>query len=1210
MKKLMFATALVASAAAFADPTALNAISFEGYSENATFTNGAVEKGEDGNDKSGNPFFYYDGEGDGSSVKLFATGEAGAVTAPKRPYYFQGVSPAANYLELSTEGGTLWRSINPISVSQGETTTYGLGTAQDIATDGTYLDTLVQFTPTEDGGAPELDAADKLAIWLNVDQNSVTNLMVKAGSYDDEGALAVGGASYVLTGKTVLPGTWYRLTVKAVDNILPANDYYKVPGFQVFIDGQEMSATTSPLSAVWLASLQEGEVLSAAQVTELSSGKYLPSRLAGENGVTSTLQGVGFKGSGALDDIVWTEENPFQAPAGIDFSLTWPSGLTAVSYTIGNGSAESLTGETSPFAVPGLEGGETVYFLVQNADGAQKTLTATAADGEGIDATSTTFTWADYLGDAVAGAYTIDDANDRDMLRKGVLSGLATSNETFKQTANIDMSGVTAWPGIGTYAANLSSGVSFQGTYDGQDYTISNLDFSQRTYGGVFNQVKGGTIKNLTVENITCSTIDPSVSGGEWGCAIVGNAGLGATLQNLVAKGSFGTATTPCSHNVAGIAVRVCGGASNVVDGVAMLETLVKDCTNNATLYGFYTKAAGITALTQDQNGVPNDYVKFDGCVNNSNIAMVEVAASATTVASTLSKIGRDGLAGILGYVADGTKIKDCVNNGTLTSALTTAKIGGVVGWAQGRFLDDLGGNVASAALPMVGSYADSYENGVLKSHCEVSGFQYAAVANNVATTVLPPLTAGATYLLEGDVAASETPVATLAAAGDTIAFDTTLGYTFAGTVDSAVAALGVSSATAGTVTTYTAFDAVAQVNAGAKYATLQAAVDAATAGDTVTVLADCTISTPLSITNNITVHNDHTITGAVNYAICIGATVSFEGSGKIERASGITGSAFCVGANETTRGAITAGTAGTLNFTGLTVCGGSGGNLIKLENGTVTMNGGVLRDGKRGIKADADVGNYTSAIVINGGTITNNTDCAVMASAASADGTATVTINGGVIAGALTIDGTAGTYSITIPGTSTAMFDADQSAFCASGYETTDGDSDGWFTVSAVQSGSDYKVTIDGSDVVVTPSAEDLAVVQAAVVAGGGTLDVTDVAAVNAAMAAPIGTTGIPSWQALFLGLPPTAAGLESFKIDSISIGADGKVTVALPASVDPKTGRGVTITLKLMGSDDLSTWSFIENASGTTFSAVTPGSGETKKFYKVVVEFAGSSN
>jgi hypothetical protein len=301
--------------------------------------------------------------------------------------------------------------------------------------------------------------------------------------------------------------------------------------------------------------------------------------------------------------------------------------------------------------------------------------------------------------------------------------------------------------------------------------------------------VKGGTIKNLTVDTITCNTLDKNVNAAEWGCAIVGNAGLGATLQNLVAQGSFGNSATPCSHNVAGIAIRVCGGASNVVDGVTMLETLVKDCTNNATLYGFYTKAAGITALTQDQNGVPNDYVLYDGCVNNANIAMVEVANSATTTNSTLSKIGRDGLGGIVGYVADGTKIKDCVNNGTLTSALTTAKIGGIVGWAQGRTLDDLGGNKNPAAAKMVGDPAGS----------TITGFTYATVDNGVATTVTA-LAKDTMYLLEGNAA----PVFAFAEAG-TIAFDTALGYTLDGTGITAAEGLTLSDATSGTVTTYTA---------------------------------------------------------------------------------------------------------------------------------------------------------------------------------------------------------------------------------------------------------------------------------------------------------------------------------------------------------------------------------------------------------------------
>ena len=286
--------------------------------------------------------------------------------------------------------------------------------------------------------------------------------------------------------------------------------------------------------------------------------------------------------------------------------------------------------------------------------------------------------------------YEIADADDLIALKDAV-SADVVAGFCYRQTADIDMSSAGPFAGVGTYEPNLNNGVAFTGTYDGGGHKILNVDFTQRNYGGIFNQVKGGTIRNLTVSNITCSAF----TSGEWGCAIVGNAGLGATLQGLVAEGSFGTAAKPCTHNVAGIAIRVCGGGANV-------ETLVKDCTNNASLYGSYTKAAGITALTQDRNDVTDDYVLYDGCINNSNIAMVTGKGTE----------GRDGLAGILGYVDDGTKLRNCVNWGTLTSPLATAKIGGLVGWAQSKFLDDLGGNVVLAGQKMIGDRSGSSISG------------------------------------------------------------------------------------------------------------------------------------------------------------------------------------------------------------------------------------------------------------------------------------------------------------------------------------------------------------------------------------------------------------------------------------------------------------------------------------------------------------------
>lgn len=369
--------------------------------------------------------------------------------------------------------------------------------------------------------------------------------------------------------------------------------------------------------------------------------------------------------------------------------------------------------------------------------------------------------------------YQIATAADLFALKDAVANVPAARSLSYKQTANIDMTGTDAFAGIGTYDANPTNGVPFTGTYDGGGYTISNVDFTQRNYGGIFNQVNGGTIKKLTVENITCEDFSTSVNDGEWGCAIVGNAGNGAILENLVANGSFGTTSTPCTHNVAGIAIRLSEGNTRVIN-----------CTNNATLYGTYSKLGGICALTQYK--IDTGAVKFEGCVNNGTI-------TATKDNNGSKEPGVDGIAGIVAYTAGKTELKDCVNTGSFSSTYSSAAIGELVGKGgveTNGTLTDLGGNKGDATKKLVYSQSN------------VTGFKYATVDNGVATTVTS-LAKDTTYLLEGNVAASGTPVFTLAAAGETIAFDTALGYTFAGTV---AAAKGlVAPSTSGKVTTYTA---------------------------------------------------------------------------------------------------------------------------------------------------------------------------------------------------------------------------------------------------------------------------------------------------------------------------------------------------------------------------------------------------------------------
>ncbi len=940
MKKLMFATALVASAAAFADgPTALNAISFEGYAADATFVNGAAEKEEGGGDKTPGPFFYFDGDGDASSVKTFATGDAGAMNAPTRPFYFQGVSPALNYLELSTEGGTLWRSINPISATTvGEETTYGLGTAQAVAATGTYLDTLVQFTPTEDGGAPELEEnVDKLAIWLNVDGNGVTNLMVRAGFVDVSGAPVA--SNFVLTGTSVLAGEWHRLTIKAVDDVIDPNGYglyYKIPAFIILIDGTEMAATVAPIDA----SFADLEGAIASDFTTLvAARKVFPSLVQGSVGDPATLQGVGFKGSGALDDIVWTEENPFQAPAALTFTLTWPTSLTSVSYTLDGEAGSALTILDGTTTISGTNGAPVT--LTGSIGYANKTVTGsiTANGTLALGAVDISYYFpltatADQDGTA-SHPYEIADETGLNAFKAATAAGFG---KTLAYQLTADVALTEAWPGIGTYD-NTTNADAFEGIFDGAGHRISNVLFADNetggnaastanNYRGFFNQVNGATIKNLTIQ---WNGWAPNVSTTEFGGAAFVGCANNATLECLTAEGTV----TAGTHNNAGIAVRASGLTA---------PTTFSNCTNKMALTGNYTKLGGMCAITQAGTST----VTFDGCVNEGSITAVAVTGA--------TNAGRDGVAGILGYAANGdgnTIINACVNTGTIDvsagysgthSGYTGAKAGQLLGWANNS-ASLTGANMVGTGFVAVGAYSAN----------KTSGQNFATVSGTTATMIA-----------DADVAPGQTQYMAMT---EKAAYQ----FTAAGTL----------------------------------------IVDEALKAATVTV-ADPTLLTLTSATS-----------------------------------------------------------------------------------GTVTT--------------------YTAA-------------------------------------GA---------------------------------------------------GGDDYVVEIEGSDVVITPQEGDL---EALAEAG---VDTNSVAAVNAALATTIEGTSIPAWQALFLGVAPTTNGLETVAIKSISINAEGNVEIEMADGVTLKTGRGVDIKLKLMGSTDLTNWTQIGSDITNTkvIPAITPAQGETKKFYKVVVEFAGSS-
>ena len=318
MKKLTFALACASACALFAAIDAPKA-DFEGYAAGAKVSD-ATEPG------SQSTYWLYDGASgseDGSTVKAYG-GENLAAPA----------AGGQQYLELSTEGGTLWRSL-AVGNTVGEGIDNKLGAAQALPAGGLYIDTMVQFTPTEDGGAPDTTGDDKLAIWLNVDSSGaapVTNLMVKANAYTlgDEGPMAV-AATFPLvpadgSALSINPGTWYRLTVKAVANALGTDEGGIIPAFEIQVDGALMKAASGqPFSVAF------GDYVAGGLQAAYGQNALFPSlQEMGAAGASITLQAVGFKGSGALDNLAFSETEPQPTP-GPEFAVDWgASGVTAV----------------------------------------------------------------------------------------------------------------------------------------------------------------------------------------------------------------------------------------------------------------------------------------------------------------------------------------------------------------------------------------------------------------------------------------------------------------------------------------------------------------------------------------------------------------------------------------------------------------------------------------------------------------------------------------------------------------------------------------------------------------------------------------------------------------------------------------------------------------------------------------------------------------
>ncbi len=234
-----------------------------------------------------------------------------------------------------------------------------------------------------------------------------------------------------------------------------------------------------------------------------------------------------------------------------------------------------------------------------------------------------------------------------------------------KVTADIDMAGVEGFK-------SLKMGSSNELIFDGQNHKISNLTVTQGVssnwVGGLFQQVRFGSIENIHMENITVDALETKNAVG----GIVGYASLPFTMKNCSVSGTVTSNYTGTGNCSAAGLVSAIGEGSG--------EAVFERCLNQATVVNKglqHAAAGGIIGGLEDASNYTFRY-----CLNEGAISTVSEQVASTAKPSTVG--GILAFSKNIGGLGDEAAqvFENCVNLGDLSiadAALPNA-MGGILG--------------------------------------------------------------------------------------------------------------------------------------------------------------------------------------------------------------------------------------------------------------------------------------------------------------------------------------------------------------------------------------------------------------------------------------------------------------------------------------------------------------------------------------------------
>ena len=169
--------------------------------------------------------------------------------------------------------------------------------------------------------------------------------------------------------------------------------------------------------------------------------------------------------------------------------------------------------------------------------------------------------------------------------------------KNYRLTADLDLSvqAASPFPGIGTAAA------PFTGVFDGQGHTISNVTVSGGENAGFFGVVKGATIKDLTLENVTVTGTKRVGGLVGWAQVELDKENMGAGKANLIGSCSV-TGQVSGTESVGGL-VGLNGGESDP-DTLFSISSSVDKCTADVAVTATDGTSSKVGGLVGENDGV------------------------------------------------------------------------------------------------------------------------------------------------------------------------------------------------------------------------------------------------------------------------------------------------------------------------------------------------------------------------------------------------------------------------------------------------------------------------------------------------------------------------------------------------------------------------------------------------------------------------------